>query len=470
MTAHGRFHGVFALGSALLLAAACTRGGPPPATAALEAAPPPPPPHLEAARSVAAWLRSVAVETADGRAWPDDAGRAGPIGIGLGTGVTGPVLFFTALYRVTGDPRDLADARRGADYLLARLPADLASGQAPGSLYSGVAGVGFALGEVFRAGGEEKYRAGALRCVDLLERHARAESGGVTWNGSADVLAGASGTGLFLLYAARELGHPGALDLATRAGRWLTATAIPDRGGLTWKAFPGRDFILPNFSHGAAGIAYFLAGLHQATGEREFLDAALAGARYLQAVARTEDGAFLVPYGWPDAGWERPFDAGWGHGPSGTARLFYRLYRITGDEAWMDLVLACARGERQSGLPGAPRPPFGTAPFSPERRFGAAGVADFFLGLHRATGEREHLDFARALVDHVLAQATVDAAGTRWTLPRFSFMEDAGQPGTFTGYLYGASGFGLLLLQMDAEERGAGPVMALPDDPFAAGR
>jgi lantibiotic modifying enzyme len=51
---------------------------------------------------------------------------------------------------------------------------------------------------------------------------------------------------------------------------------------------PSFPRLMPNFSHGTAGIAYFLASLYKATKQHEFLTAALSGAKYLQAIAKTE--------------------------------------------------------------------------------------------------------------------------------------------------------------------------------------
>ena len=100
--------------------------------------------------------------------------------------------------------------------------------------------------------------------------------------------------------AALERAH--ARDLAAAAGRRLIAQAMPAEGGLKWAMTPAKPTRLyPNFSHGTAGIAYFLATLHQETKDRAFLDPALAGARYLLKVARTEGDQCLVFHHEPEA-------------------------------------------------------------------------------------------------------------------------------------------------------------------------
>jgi len=67
-----------------------------------------------------------------------------------------------------------------------------------------------------------------------------------------------------------------------------------------------------------------MATLHRYTGDPAFLTAARDAATYLEAIARTDAGVFLVPYGWPNAEWEGLYEAGWAHGAAGTARFFHR--------------------------------------------------------------------------------------------------------------------------------------------------
>jgi lantibiotic modifying enzyme len=427
-------------------------------------------PYLHYAAQSAAWLRSVAVQTDGGLAWPDDALRPQEIGLGIGEGVAGKVLFFLGLHDATGEEEYLAVARAGADYLLATMPEgsdDLNSARTGTSMYTGVASVGFTLNEVFKRTGTERYQRGALDAVRLIHDHAASDSEGVWWSVYNDLLFGNAGTGLFLLYAAREFQHDPSRELAIAAGLKLLSRGVPDRDGLTWKFREDREFILPNFSHGAAGIGYFLATLSRDTGRQEFLDAALASARYLEAVAKTDGGVFLVPYGWPNAAWSQAYDIGWAHGPAGTARFFYRLWQITDDPGWLERVHQSARGILASGLLDGPvGGDFGDEPFRIDRRFDLGGVAEFLLDLYSVTDTQEYLDVARTLVEHIATRAAHHANGIHWPMPRYDFMEDGGAPAEFTGYFYGAAGLGLLMLQLDALDQGTHRAMPLPDNPF----
>ena len=81
-------------------------------------------------------------------------------------------------------------------------------------LYTGLAGIGFVLGEVWRATGQAVYRDGARRVVARLQARAVATGAGVEWNDTTDIISGSAGIGLFLLHAADALDLPEARALA----------------------------------------------------------------------------------------------------------------------------------------------------------------------------------------------------------------------------------------------------------------
>jgi hypothetical protein len=312
--------------------------------------------YLDSAVKAAQWIHTARIETSRGLIWLDGPER--PEGFqstpDLYTGAAGIVLFLLELARATGDKTYKEDAGHGADSLIASLPAKLDPDNGETGLYQGAAGVGFTLRQVFQATGDEKYRQGALRCRDLIHAAAQPVGRGVAWGKSADIIAGASGTGLYLLDYARTMNDPASRDLAAQAGLRLIELGIPDGGGLKWRENPVFPRFMPNFSHGTAGVAYFLATLHQETGRREFLDAALAGAHYLQSIAVTEGDSCLIFHDEPDN--KKLYYLGWCHGPVGTSRLWLRLHQIDPKGGW----LAWARKERTASSKAASpksRPP-----------------------------------------------------------------------------------------------------------------
>src|SRR5439155_25942471 len=138
-------------------------------------------------------------------------------------------------------------------------------------------------------------------CGQMLGERAKKAGKGIEWNETTDIIAGGVGIGLFLLYAARALKEPAFRELAVQDAHRLIELGLPEQNGMKWRMSPGFARLMPNFSHGTAGIAYFLATLYQVTKKREFLDAALAGANYLRAVAKTDNDVCLIFHNEPEA-------------------------------------------------------------------------------------------------------------------------------------------------------------------------
>ena len=410
--------------------------------------------YLEAAKGAAAWVRSTAVATPKGRDWPPDPLKPAALSPSLYAGTPGVVLFFLELARATGDRSYLDDAARGAETVLAA-----ADGAQGAGLWEGLAGSAFVLQETAKATGDRRFADGARRVTDTIVRRAKTAGAGVEWSDTTDIIAGSAGTGLFLLHAAREFQRPALAQLAARAGLRLIELARKDNAGLKWAMDPTFPRLMPNFSHGTAGIAYFLAALYEETRDRRFLDAAVAGARYLQTVAKTDGDVCLVFHDEPDG--RDLYYLGWCHGPVGTARLFFELYRVTKDRAWLAWVQRSAQALRASGIPEARTPGFWN---NVGQCCGSAGVADFFLALWRETGDARDLAFARRLIDDMLARATPEAGGLKWIQA-----EHRTQPSllvALTGYMQGAAGSGSALVHVAAtlDKRPAG--IRLPDSPF----
>jgi lantibiotic modifying enzyme len=411
-------------------------------------------PYLDAALGAAQWIESCSLKTSKGTAWPSDPRDPKTVQTDLYSGVPGVVLFFLEAYRATADRAFLMDARGGADFLLASMEGEQGDG-----LYEGLAGFGFALEETFKASGDPKYQEGARACLKRIREHAKSTGKGIQWSETTDIISGNSGTGLFLLYAARALNDAAARDLAAQAGQRLIEVGKPEGPGVKWAMDPKFPRLMPNFSHGTAGIAYFLATLYAETGKKEFLDAALSGARYLLSVANTEGNTCLIFHDEPDG--KQLYYLGWCHGPVGTARLFYRLYQITGDPTWMDWVKKSARGIMTSGVPEKLTPGFWN---NVSACCGSAGVADFFLELYKVTRDRQYLDYTRRVTADLLKRSTREGNGMKWIQAEHRIKPDLliAQ----TGYMQGAAGIGMLLLKFDNFERGKKEEIIFPDSPF----
>lgn len=411
---------------------------------------------LEAALGAAKWLEASGIRSAHGMVWPADPRDPASLSTSLYAGTPGPVLFFLELYRYTGQRRFLEQARAGADALLDSIAAESESG-----LYEGISGIGFTLGQAYEITGDARYREGAIRCVRLLRQRAQQTGRGIQWNGTTDVIAGGSGIGLFLLWADQHVKTTDGRALAIRAGERLMELGHPaGEGRLKWMMDSKFPREMPNFSHGTAGVAYFLATLYQQTHHRKFLDAALAGARYLLSIADLQGEACVIYH---DSGEKKLYYLSWCHGPAGTARLFYRLYQATKDPEWLDWTRKSAQALIANGAPQRVVTPGEWNNLSV--CCGVTGQAQFFADMYQVTQDRQYLDQARRASRLLAAKMTQDPAGTRWVQA-----EHRVRPELLlaqTGYMQGASGIGMWLLHFSAFlNHSQKPVIVFPDNPF----
>ena len=423
--------------------------------------------HLQVAIEAWNWIDASRINTGRGATWPSDPTDPQSTGYTLYTHGPGVLPFAIELHYATGDQRYLDAAVEGAAHLAATL-ADVPSA----GLYTGLAGIAFVLAETWRATDLDMYKSHAGLATQLLIDRARTVGTGVAWPQgtgndaveSNDIVSGTAGTGLALLQLDRALGHQGALEAAEGAGRRLLDRAIETPTGLRWDMWPGYAREMPNFSHGTAGIAYFLATLHRATGKRDFLNAAVGGARYLTSQATLDDG-YRIFHSRP--GGEDLYYLSWCHGPVGTNRLFHQLAEITGDREWRDWVARGARGVMATGIPERRTPGFWE---NIGQCCGTAGAAEHFLALYRTTGNADYRAFVDRLNADLLHRATPGDTRSGAGRRKWTQAEHRVQPDLLiaqTGYMQGAAGVGKYFLHMDAmEERGEGPRVVLPDDPW----
>lgn len=423
-------------------------------------------PYLQAAIEAGQWIRASAIETQYGITWPMAPDDSDVIVRHLYSGSAGAILFFTELSRQTGDGTWLTDARAGADELLAWFDAQPDKSKLEMSLWTGLAGKAFTLHRLYLATEDERYLRTAREMLEIL--HVPAMPG--RWNDTTDIIRGSAGIGLFLLYAAEHMDDPRALELAEAAGLDLIAQA-QDRGidRYDWYMTPDYARRMPNFSHGTAGVAFFLARLHEEAVRRGrvahedslALHAALAGAAYLRAIANHADSGCVIFHHEP--GGEDLYYLGWCHGPAGTSLLFRQLAIVTQDDGWRELARAGLRSLLGAGIPEKRTPGFwnNLGPCC-----GSAGAARFALDMWRVDGQDEQLAFARRLTNDLLTRSTpiktVGAPkGRKWVQAEHRVQPDllVAQ----TGYMQGAAGIGLWLLELDAALRGEGPLLVFPD-------
>ncbi len=357
--------------------------------------------------------------------------RLQPVGFDLYSGATGIALFLAAADGLgEGAFRPLALAalrplKRTLDAPSARrdLAAELGIGGAQG-MGSIVYGLGLAaqlLGEpaLFAAAGH------AARSID--GESIRADK-------DLDVVAGAAGAVLGLLALHAWTGDTQPLEQALRCGRHLLAQRIETP--FNARAWSVRGCVpLTGFAHGAAGIAYALLRLHAATGETEFLEAALEGVAYEDARFDPAQGNWLDLREHPEPG--PRYGNGWCHGAPGIG-----LSRLALIDDPCGSSISSARDDLEAAVRTAT-----TA--------GGSGLDSLCCG----TFARTELLLAAGLrlgrpqlLEHAMAQAGA-AVGRRSRAGAFRLLPGHPVEGDSPGLFGGVCGVGYQLLRLCAPEQ-----------------
>jgi lantibiotic modifying enzyme len=219
------------------------------------------------------------------------------------------------------------------------------------------------------------------------------------------------------------------------------------------------DWTAPNWSHGTAGIAFCLARLHAATGDRRFLDAALAGARHLCAIAKVDGACRSIHHS--NGRGKDLYYLGWCHGPAGTARLFDELARQAGDAEWRPWL--CGGGEAVLAS-GAPEQRSRGYWNNVGQCCGDAGVGEFAISLWQRLGDPRYLGLARRVAAWLERQSELASTGRSWSQAEHRVRPELLE--AQTGYMQGAAGVGSFLLRLWALDAGRAVKIQLPDCPF----
>jgi lantibiotic modifying enzyme len=416
------------------------------------------------------YLERFRVSTHAGDYWREPSEKK--IDLGFENGSAGIVFFYLELYRITGEAAYFDIARRGMEYLRLHWRSQLIDStdnenvktihRYELNICSGVGSIGV-LFLVFHKALKDDASKSALREI-ASEYVAKAEQNGdeVTWTGVPSFSTGDSGIAVLLLKISEVLGDDALRALSVRAARTILKHAKDDpRGGKLFSVIP-KNFNehYPNFVVGTAGIAYAFSIFYEAVGDKEFLDAAEAGAAYLKAIAVNRGEGALIPA--KDDGLEDLFFVGWCHGPAGSSRVFYRLYRLTGNEAHKEFTETLVRGILAIG---APEIQSGGYWNTTNICCGTAALLQFFIGLYLAFEDPHYLELAERSAKVILGEAEeIDEDAIGW--PLAVLLSDTEKITIDKGYLHGSAGIACALLQIYQVLNGDFRWDRLPDDPF----
>jgi lantibiotic modifying enzyme len=431
--------------------------------------------YLNAALRAEKFIAGFAHETEDGIYWK----KVGTTWSGVGeeeidqsfySGTSGILYFYLKLYETTKEPRYLEIVQKGTRYLAKHWRDFFKQSSLFGlessnyGIYMGVGGLGLVLGEVYRSTKDENARQGMTQVVNYYKETAQRDETGVYWTGATG-LAMDGGILLLLLQQYKLLGDEQTKQLLLDgAYRLLKQGERKEDGGLEFNGCKTFNTVSwPNYEFGTAGSGYLLTLLYEFTGDETFLQAAKDCTIYLKQIQVRQSKGYLIPHDvYGPEGEEPVFFLSSCHGPGGNAKLYYKLYKLTGEQKWLDEINAMIDGIESVGAPERQSVGFwNTQCFC----CGHAGLVQFFVGLYEGLGDERYLNLARRTAAVILGEKEDNEDGTsQWPMafwrikPEFLTVD--------LGYYDGQAGIASVLLQLYLCETGNFHWNRLIDDPF----
>lgn len=279
--------------------------------------------------------------------------------------------------------------------------------------YNGPTGSAYLVLKLYEVTGEKAYRDYVVKAADDLLAAAKKALEGIYWSEQGD-LCGDAGFATYLISVWELTKDVKYLDAAKALGKYIVSKGKnAPKGGKYWNVvdltiidFPA-DVFWVNLAHGTAGVGWIFAILYKVSQDEVFLQAAKDAAAYIQGIAVGDEEAVLVPY--LDSLERGPstefYYLSTCHGPAGTALLFEALYAVTKEKEYLDWVKKLSRGIIKAG-----------APENYSRGYwrsqalccGTPGLVEHFISVYRLTGEEEFLDYAKRSARTVIGQSHVD--------------------------------------------------------------
>ena len=313
------------------------------------------------------------------------------------SGTAGVALFYFDLYAATKEERWL---EAGSALL------DRSTASDPG-LYTGWAGIGEVALQAWHITKDDAFLKKAESCADKLGEPE-----------ATDIISGAAGTGIFLLNLRKATNDERYLKKARALGEYLAQHAVQKRDGMvSWPVAPGSGRTYIGFSHGAAGIGYYLLHLHLATKEERYKDLAQGAAWFVMRYAE-EDGAD----GWKWTKLQPPqnqaYPVQWCHGSPGIGLFFHAINRHLGGNEYKEALDRCLAANAREGR---------TARRSGCQCHGLSGNAELFVEVGQPEKAR------------LWAQDLVGPDGVKTGIGRWTY-----EP----GYMTGLAGIGRFFLRL----------------------
>ncbi|QEY51112.1 class III lanthionine synthetase LanKC N-terminal domain-containing protein [Legionella longbeachae] len=263
-------------------------------------------------------------------------------------------------------------------------------------LHFGAAGVGVALTEAISTG-IQNFDESLIKIIyNCLNKT-------VDW---PDITHGAAGQGVAGMYCFDRLGIQSFQENIRQCADYLIASQQADGSWIMPKGVAGMSGeILSGFAHGVAGIAYFLMEFSLRENDSVAWASTLRAINWLQRQAihqQIDDDSIIMwtyntktPVMWR---W-------WCHGGPGIALTFLRLYELTNEKEYANLVRQALRIH-----------PINLRYPNLSQCHGLSGLGDIYLEAFRVLGEEEWLERAAFLAKFIYAMRQTTETGSYYWL------------------------------------------------------
>jgi lantibiotic modifying enzyme len=408
--------------------------------------------YLDKAIAAEKWLQSVEQKDSTGIFWPNIKDSA-IVTNDLYAGNAGIVLFYLELYQATKNDTYLQKIKQGINYILVNQPDTLFWLNC--GLYSGHAGTVYLLHQAYMVTHDPEYLHHSKIVLSELKKMLLSKQ--VSTRLANDIVYGYSGIGLTFLYAHEHK----LIDDALQIAKVIGDTLLNRCEGKRWPMFMSdvfEKYYMPNFSHGTAGVAYYLAKLYQVSHDKKYLSAAITSGNYLLSLSNADA---MIYHAEPDTAAMKRYYLGYCHGPVGTARLYYALHQISGDNKWQVALDKSISYVMNCGIPKKRLPGYWD---NVSQCCGNAGIATFYMQLYQRFKKKEYLYFSEVMANNLLERSDSKDNGIYWPQAENRKQPDLIQ--TQTGFMQGSAGIGIMLLQLDAVKKNKTYLIKLPDNPF----
>ena len=346
-------------------------------------------------------------------------------------GTAGIVYYLLTLYRVNGD-QELLETATQALSLICKDFRSIFSYQhisvpdAKNGFYFGIGGVGSVIMIADDVIGDPLYRKTIEEIVTYLDQAKIETEKGIYW-GHQTGLIGDPGVILFLLEVAEKYQLPRALELARKGG----------------------DYIETYREKTPYGIKC----------DTKYLTLAKEQAEYLMNLAVDTGDGKLIPYILGEE--ETIFYVNACHGPAGTGRFFYTLYRATGEAVYHDFSIALCKGVLATGAPAVQGK---TLWNNVTYCCGAAGLLHYFISLYITEQDEQYLELAKICGEIILGEREETEQEVFW--PTAFARIDPHTVDVKYSFYDGSTGIATSLIELYLLLTGQYHAYRLADDPF----